>query len=547
MIDSAGVSSKLRIRVLAVLMCTVVVAAAQAQVQQPTYPTPNPTYPGQAPAYPAPNQGYPTPAYPAPNQTYPGAGQSYPAQNPAYPNSGYPTPGYPAGPTGYPQSAQPCVLGTPPKSHFVRDLFAQTIAAVLQAVTGGLAGAIGGSIMNWFARKSQTQSPGYYPAAGYNPAPGYAATPGYAPTPGYPAAGYAGAAQYPNPACIAQNAYPGAANPSMTQAYPQAATGYPAPTTAYPNSGAQYPNAAATAQAYPQAATGYPAPSTAYANSGALYPSAAATAQAYPQAATGYPAAATAYPNSGAQYPGAPTPNAAYPGNAYPAPNYQSATAANSSSGTQVYDAQTGQLVTGPSIYTSRGTATESSIYAGIAYEVDSVGADGQLTPVNTATYEFHTGDKFKVYYRPSLPGHMEIYNVNPKGQQTLIDSSNMAAGQMVELGPYQFTNLSGDETLHLVLSPCSSPQLLAATRDIVRMDASPQTAPQAPGVPTMPVVNLASCGAPTPRGLDIHTRDIEKIAVDGTTSFALDPLSHQEMSSGQVTPREATIVFHHR
>jgi hypothetical protein len=137
----------------------------------------------------------------------------------------------------------------------------------------------------------------------------------------------------------------------------------------------------------------------------------------------------------------------------------------------------------------------------------------------------------------------MEIYNVNPKGQQTLIDSSNMAAGQMVELGPYQFTNLSGDETLHLVLSPCSSPQLLAATRDIVRMDAPPQAA----AAPTAPAVNLASCGSPTPRGLDIHTRDIEKIAVDGTTSFALDPLSHQELNSGQVTPREATIVFHHR
>jgi hypothetical protein len=42
----------------------------------------------------------------------------------------------------------------------------------------------------------------------------------------------------------------------------------------------------------------------------------------------------------------------------------------------------------------------------------------------------------------------MEIYNVNPKGQQTLIDSSDMAAGQMVGLGPYQFTNQTGDESL---------------------------------------------------------------------------------------------------
>jgi hypothetical protein len=45
---------------------------------------------------------------------------------------------------------------------------------------------------------------------------------------------------------------------------------------------------------------------------------------------------------------------------------------------------------------------------------------------------------------------------------------------------------------------------------------------------------------------LDTHTRDIEKVGLKGTTSFALDPLSAHEMKSGQVTPREVTIVFHH-
>ena len=52
-----------------------------------------------------------------------------------------------------------------------------------------------------------------------------------------------------------------------------------------------------------------------------------------------------------------------------------------------------------------------------------------QLSPIDTTNYKFHTGDKFMVHGRPSLPGHMEIYNVNTKGQQTLIDSSDMAAG----------------------------------------------------------------------------------------------------------------------
>jgi len=110
----------------------------------------------------------------------------------------------------------------------------------------------------------------------------------------------------------------------------------------------------------------------------------------------------------------------------------------------------------------------------------------------------------------------------------------------MLSLGPYQFTNQTGDESLRLVLSPCSSPQLLATTRDIVRADAPPQAAP------TVPAVRLENCSATASRGVDTHTRDIEKVGLEGTTSFALDPLSPHEVKSGQVAPREVTIVFHH-
>ena len=184
----------------------------------------------------------------------------------------------------------------------------------------------------------------------------------------------------------------------------------------------------------------------------------------------------------------------------------------------------------------------EGALYAGIAYEVHIAGADGTFSaPVNSATYEFHTGDKFMVYYRPSLPGHMEIFNINAAGKRTLIDSSNMAAGAMTGLGPYQFTNDGGDETLLLVLSPCSTPQLITTTRDIVKLDTT------APPSPQSNPIQLGNCGAPTARGLDVHTRDIEKVAVEGSTSFALDPVSPKELKSGQVTPREIPIVFHHR
>ena len=135
------------------------------------------------------------------------------------------------------------------------------------------------------------------------------------------------------------------------------------------------------------------------------------------------------------------------------------------------------------------------------------------------------------------MPGRMEVYNINPAGQQTRIDAVNMAAGQLSTLGPYEFSNLTGDESLRLVLAPCSSAQLLVATRDIVNVSAA---------ATNTSAVQLGSCGTAT-RALKVKTRDITKVAVDGGTSFALDPVSRQELSSGQVTAREVSIVFHHR
>jgi hypothetical protein len=372
-------------------------------------------------------------------------------------NGAYP-PAYPAYP-GYPGQPQA------PQSHFFRDLFAQTIAAVIQTSGGGLFGMITGRIMDWFARKTTTQAPNPY-LANQNP-------------------------QYPAPSYGAPNSYP--------QTYPNAFGTTPGQPAAYPTAGQSYPAPAAPG-AY--GAPAYPG----------VYPTPNAPANPYPTDPNANPYAASAYAASA---------------------SYAGATA-------QVYDARTGQLATGAANpYATRAVGMENALYAGIAYEVHAIGAGGQTTPINTATYTFHTGDKFMVYYRPSLPGHMEIYNVNAAGQKTLIDSSNMAAGQMVGLGPYQFANQAGDETLQLVLSPCSNPQLLAATRDIVKVDAGSNSA-------STGGLKLGNCGAPTARGVNVTTRDIQKVALEGTTSFALDPLSGQEVSSGQVIPRQAIIVFHH-
>ena len=488
MIDGSGNSSPLSARLAAVSLAIMATVGAEAQAQQATYPGQTQPYPGQAQPYPGSAPAYPTPGYPNSGAAYPSA---------TYPNAGYPAPqsAYPAGYGGYPAAAP-----VAPESHFFRDLFTGTVAAVLQNMTGGLLGTIAGRIMDWFSHRMPSQAPAYNPAAGY-----------------------AGANTYPG-----TNTYPGANTYPGTNTYPNAGTvaanGYPPPATGYPNSGypaTTDPNAnayPATAQAYPPAGNAYPAPNTAYPSAG--YPNAGNPGAA--AATPGYPPANTA--GTMTAYAGAP------PGQTYgpPAP--------------QVYDARTGQLLTGAANpYSTRGVGMEHGIYAGIAYEVDAIGTDGHTAPINAATYEFHTGDKFMLYYRPTLPGHMEIYNVNPQGQQTLIDSSNMAAGQMVALGPYQFTNQAGDENLRLVLSPCSTPQLLAATRDIVRMDAP------APAAAASPALRLESCDATASRGIDVHTRDIEKIGVEGTTSFALDPLSGQELAAGKVTPREVSVVFHHR
>ena len=36
-------------------------------------------------------------------------------------------------------------------------------------------------------------------------------------------------------------------------------------------------------------------------------------------------------------------------------------------------------------------------------------------------------------------------------------------------------------------------------------------------------------------------------VAVEGNTGFAFDPVSSQELQSGQLAPREFTVMFRHR
>ena len=510
--------------------------------QVPPAPAPADTTLAQAPAAPA-DQGAPAPTqYPTqapaqyPNQASPAYPTQAPAQYPTQAPSQYPTqvpaqyptqvpgqmPAQMPGQMPMPAGAMPNGMSPPiyqmPAPSRVRNAFASTLGAILQnaasAGTLGLSQLVTGSITAWFTRKQNRLAGQPYgmPAGtpGYPQA--YPTTDPYA-TGGqqtYPTQTYPGQSTYPT-----QPGYPTQTYPNQ-QAYPgQTTTGQQGyPTQTYPNQQA-YPGQTQTAQSYP----------------GQSYPQ-----SAYPTTPgqPGYPATQP-YGTPGT-FPATPDANGMY-------------TAASAYAPTTYYDPQTGQSTQAMAYPTANVTST-SDVYAGIAYEVHAVRpAVGDAVPVNPATYEFRTGDRFLVHYRPSMPGRMEVYNVNPLGQTTPIDSVNMAAGQLSTLGPYEFAANRGEESLRLVLTPCTTPQLLTATRDIINVSMSAQPAPSMQGG-----LQLGSCSGLATRGVGqagkaggIRTRDIRNVALDGGTSFALDPVSRQELSSGNLAPREVTIVFHHR
>ena len=181
--------------------------------------------------------------------------------------------------------------------------------------------------------------------------------------------------------------------------------------------------------------------------------------------------------------------------------------------------------------------APAPTLYAGIAFEVHVLGAGGTETTVDPGSYVFHSGERFLVYYRPSLPGRVRVFNVSPTGEVIPIETLTLAGAQLAKLGPYQLTDPAGDEALRLVLEPCSSPELVAATRNIVKATDS------GPG----PDLSLGSCPTSAQPAAGVGARNIVKTTMDGNTGFALDPVNSQELASGRLTPRETTIAIHHR
>jgi hypothetical protein len=173
-----------------------------------------------------------------------------------------------------------------------------------------------------------------------------------------------------------------------------------------------------------------------------------------------------------------------------------------------------------------------------MAYEVHLVTADGGTRAVDPAHHVFHTGDRFQVLYRPTLPGRVRVSNVDPSGNESSIDDQDVAAAQLASLGPYEFVGSKGAETLRLVMAPCSTPQLAAVTRSIVKTTAASATT-------STPAI--ADCNDPRTRGMHRKTRSIERTGVQGATAFGLDALSKDELQSGVVDPRVVLIALQHK
>lgn len=195
--------------------------------------------------------------------------------------------------------------------------------------------------------------------------------------------------------------------------------------------------------------------------------------------------------------------------------------------------------------------STPPAIYAGLAYEVQLLSRTGETMTVDPATHVFATGDRFVVMYRPSLPGQVALYNTTyshdgrPLGPEKIVDTVNVAAGELTRLGPYEFRNNQGQEALRLLLTACRNEQLMATTRDIVKVDDAPVAAQPAAAPPA---INFQNCSNVSTRSVDgPQPRDIVKVSSEEGTMFALDPVSPQEIQAGNIAPRELTLTFNHR
>jgi hypothetical protein len=181
-------------------------------------------------------------------------------------------------------------------------------------------------------------------------------------------------------------------------------------------------------------------------------------------------------------------------------------------------------------------------VHAGLAYEIHLLTPGGGARAVDPQSHIFATGDRFLLLLRPSLPGWIDVSNIDPAGRERTLDSRKMAGAELLTLGPYEFVDVKGTDVLRLVVSPCATPNLIAQTRSIVRAEPTVEHGQAESGVP------ISVCAdARTRSAVEVKTRTIVAVESDGGTSFALDPLRVAELGSGELQPREVLIALQHR
>ena len=177
-------------------------------------------------------------------------------------------------------------------------------------------------------------------------------------------------------------------------------------------------------------------------------------------------------------------------------------------------------------------------VLAGVAFQVSLVGADGRRTLIDPAQRTFATGEKFEIAYRPNFPGVVEVYNIDPVGKEERIDRVQLGAAQLATLGPYEFVDAKGSETLRIVLRPCMGSVADApgmASRGITRAQIRPELAGA-----------LMACDDRRQQQLLPPARGIARVSNEGGTNYALDPVSKAEIDSGRLAAREVLIRFVH-
>ena len=173
--------------------------------------------------------------------------------------------------------------------------------------------------------------------------------------------------------------------------------------------------------------------------------------------------------------------------------------------------------------------------HAGFAFRVQLITAEGSRSDVDPTRQTFSSGQQFELSYRTNLPGRVVVFNLDPRGQEREIDRVELQAGELNVLGPYEFVDATGEDTLRLVFQPCIP--RIDSGRGIAKVAMVREDVARA----------IGKCQPEASADRDKPTRSIVKVTRDTGTHFALDRLTDEELRTGAVAPRETRIVFQHR